>query len=178
MNLPCIPISKRQVNDMGRAALIGLFFFIFLLESSFLPVFFNGIWQMDLWLALIGVSVLVLPRRYSVWFSVIGGISRDLITGNFFGLHLISYLAVAFLLTAFMKEKYNRHWYVSVAVVTIGTILSSLLSAMVLYAGYKVFPGFVYALSVMLPMIVLNAAGAIIFHHLLWSIRYEGEPRW
>lgn len=163
---------------MRRVTFIALSFVIFLLEASFLPVFCGGVWQVDLWLILIGVSALVLERRYPILFSIIGGISQDLITGNFFGLHLISYLAVALLLTAFIKEKYNRHWYVSVATVTIGTLLSSLISALVSYAGYKVFPGFTYALSITAPMILLNAAGAVIFHNLLWSIRYEGEPRW
>lgn len=163
---------------MRRISMTAISLIVFLLEASFLPFLCNGAWQPDLWLILIGVSALVFERRYAILFSILGGISQDLITGSFFGIHLVPYLVVSFLITSFVKEKYNRHWYVSVAVVMLGTAVFSLLSLLVLYAGYGILPSFLYVLSVAAPLILLNAAGAIIFHNLLWSMRYEGESRW
>lgn len=106
---------------MSRLTWAGLFAGLFLIQSAVLPFLFSGRWMPDLWFCAIIISVLAFNRKTALAFAVAGGIAQDIVTGNLFGLHLFPYLALALLTAAFMRERYNRRWLVSVASVAVGT---------------------------------------------------------
>ena len=81
---------------MSAYSLLLLSGVIFLLQSSFLPFLFNGIMQRDLWLTVIALSSLVVDRKTAILLAAIGGLLQDVVTSNFFGLHLLPYLGIIF----------------------------------------------------------------------------------
>lgn len=100
---------------MSAYSLLLLSGVIFLLQSSFLPFLFNGIMQPDLWLTVIALSSLVVDRKTAILLAAIGGLLQDVVTSNFFGLHLLPYLGITLLFLKFGRDRYNKHWHISLS---------------------------------------------------------------
>lgn len=151
---------------------------LFLLQSSVLPFLLNGLWEPDLWLTAVVISVLVFGRKTALALAVAGGLLQDIVTGNFFGLHLFPYLVVTLLTAFFMRERYNRKWLVSVLTVAAGSAACILcVWLVILLSGGRVQPA-AYLMHYGLPQILMNCAAAVVLHHVLWNMKHEWEPRW
>lgn len=163
---------------MSRLTWAGLFAGLFLIQSAVLPFLFSGRWMPDLWFCAIIISVLAFNRKTALAFAVAGGIAQDIVTGNLFGLHLFPYLALALLTAAFMRERYNRRWLVSVASVAVGTAVYLLfVCAVTALSGGRI--SFLrYLLYSGIPQILANTAAAAVMHPVLWDMKQEWKPRW
>ncbi len=163
---------------MSRLEWTALCLGLFLVQGSVMPLLLNGLWQPDLWLVTVIIAVLAYDRKTALSFAVVGGIAQDIVTGNFFGLHLFPYLMAALLTAFFMRERYNRKWLVSVLSAAAGTaVYLVFVGAVVTLAGGRVeIPA--YALHSALPQIAANVAAAVFLHPLLWNMKREWEPRW
>jgi len=117
---------------------------LFILQSSVLPFFFNGTSQPDLFLVALSVLALVLDVRYVLMLAAVFGILQDVVIGNFFGLHLLPYLVVAWTFSKLTKEKFNRHWYVSLSAAAAGSVVFLVLSLLVSAAGGSALPKGMY----------------------------------
>lgn len=108
---------------MSTYSLVLLSCIIFLLQSSFLPFLFNGIMQPDLWLTVIALAAVIVDRKSAFILAGVGGFLQDIVTSNFFGLHLLPYLVITLLFVKFGRHRYNKHWYVSLLSVLLASVI-------------------------------------------------------
>lgn len=163
---------------MAGYNLVILTFSIFLFQSSFIPFFFNGIFQPDLFLVIVTLSAIMLDRRSALILSFTGGFLQDIVIGNMFGLHLLPYLVIVLFLLDFGRKRYNRHWYVSIAVVLISTIVYFIISGLIMrLSGIHSISlySYLYAVPVTAAM---NGCCALIFHNLMRVFKKEEENLW
>lgn len=163
---------------MNKELLIGLCIFFSILQGSVIPFFFDGISQPDLWLVFIIISAMVFPVKYAYVLSIVGGLVQDLIIGNFFGLHLLAYIVITFILVEFVKGKYNRNWYVSVISVIVGSLAFMGISTLIMWIAGVPLVSFLYLLYIGVPFIGYNAVCVFLLHRPLWYFKIEGESRW
>ena len=117
---------------MSAYSLLLLSGVIFLLQSSFLPFIFNGVTQPDLWLTVIVLASLVVDKKSALLLAAIGGLLQDVVTSNFFGLHLLPYLGITLLFLKFGRDRYNRHWYVSLFAVLLASVIYVIISSVIM----------------------------------------------
>ncbi len=163
---------------MNKTLVASLSFILFLVQSSILPFFFNGISQPDIWLVSIIIAALIFKLPFVLSLTVIGGLVQDLVISNFFGMHFFPYLIIAYGAAKYGKERYNRHWYVSVAAVIAGSIIYLLLTMIILVLGNIKIESPIYLLQTGLPFVAYNAAASLFLHRILWGLNFEREPRW
>lgn len=151
---------------------------IFLLQASFLPFFFDGITQPDLWLTVVALGTLVYDKKTALLLALIGGFLQDIIISNFFGLHLLPYLAISMLFLYLGKERYNRHWYISLLAVLIASFLYVLISSVIMWWAGSHYPPMAYFLYLGIPFIGMNGVASLFLHSPMWRMKREGEPQW
>lgn len=150
----------------------------FLLSGSVLPVLLPEEAMPDIWLVSIIIAVLAFDRKTVLALAGVGGVLADVVTGNFFGLHLFPYLVTAGLALCAVREKYNRKWLVSLLAVMAGTLVCMLVFFLVIHLGMGHAKPFYYFFYRGLPQFVSNAAAALVMHCVLWNMKREWEPRW
>lgn len=150
----------------------------FLLMGSILPILLPEQAMPDIWLVSIIIAVLAFDRKTVLALAVTGGFLADVVTGNFFGLHLFPYLVTAGLALFAVREKYNRKWLVSLLAVMAGTLVCMTAFFIVIHLGMGHAKPFYYLIYRGLPQFISNAAAAIIMHRVLWNMKREWEPRW
>ncbi len=150
----------------------------FLVQASFLPFFFDGITQPDVWLTLIALSTLVYDKKTALTLAMVGGLVQDIVISNFFGLHLLPYLVITVLFLELGRERYNRHWYISLLAVGIASLLYVLLSSLIMWWAGRQYPPILYFLYLGLPFIGMNGVCTLFLHPLMWGMKREGEPQW
>ena len=163
---------------MSAYSLLLLSGVIFLLQSSFLPFLFNGIMQPDLWLTVIALSSLVVDRKTAILLAAIGGLLQDVVTSNFFGLHLLPYLGITLLFLKFGRDRYNKHWYISLLAVLLASVIYVVVSSIIMgWAGSR-YPSLFYFVYLGIPLVLMNGGCALALHPLIWMLKREEEPRW
>ncbi len=163
---------------MSAYGLAALAFLVFLLQSSVIPFLFDGLVAPDLWLVVIVLSTLIFDKRTAMSLAVIGGLLQDIVIGNLFGLHLMPYLAIAALYLALGKERYNKHWYISLIAIALASVLFLALSAFVMWCAQSRHLAVTYIFYMGFPFILVNAATMLLCHHPLWAMKKEGKTRW
>lgn len=150
----------------------------FLIQGSVLPILMNGVWQPDLWLVAVIIAVLAFDKKTALSLAVVGGLAQDIVTGNFFGMHLFPYIMVTFLIMAAVRERYNRQWFLSVVSVMAGTLVYIALLWVVVHIGGDVVQPVHYVFYDGIPQVFMNGAAAVFLHNVLWNMKHEWEPRW
>lgn len=72
-------------------------FVVFLLQSTVLPFIFNGVSQPNLIFVFVVLAALRHGQRFGIGTALLGGFCQDVVIGNFFGVHILPYLVLAFL---------------------------------------------------------------------------------
>lgn len=150
----------------------------FLLAGSVLPMLLPENALPDLWLVSVVIAVLAFDKKTVLALAVTGGVLSDVVTGNFFGLHLFPYLATAALTSLAVREKYNRKWLVSLLAVLAGTLFAMLFFFLIVHLSMGHAKPFYYFIYRGLPQFLANGAAALILHRVLWNMKREWEPRW
>lgn len=154
-------------------ACAGLFF----IQSSFLPYFLPD-HLFDLWLVVVAMGALIIRPKDAFLLAAAGGFIQDIAAGNFFGIHLVPYLLITFIYVKLGKEKYNKHWYISLIAVVIASVFAFLMEGMILYlSGISIFLTF-SVLERIFSFILWNGIFALLIHNVLWAVNREGEPHW
>lgn len=150
---------------------------LFFLQGSFLPSLLFGKWQPDIFLTVLIIFSLIFEKKEIFAFAVVFGLIQDLIIGNFFGLHIFPYVIISWFIVQFIKEKYNKHWYVSFISVLIGSFVYFLMSSFIVWqSGYNYLTDYYLVLGV--PFVLCNGLIALFLHKLLWKFKQEKEIRW
>lgn len=163
---------------MSNLSLVVLSVVVFFLQSSFLPFLFDGITQPDVWLVVIALATLVFEKRTCLILAMAGGLLQDIVISNFFGLHLLPYLAIALLFLELGRERYNRHWYISLLAVLIASAIYVVLSSLIMWWAGSHYPPISYFLYLGLPFIGMNGICSLFLHRIVWGMKREGEPQW
>ena len=163
---------------MSAYALVGLSFLLFFAQSSFIPFFFDGLVQPDIWLVVIVLSTLIFDNQTALALAIIGGLLQDIVIGNLFGLHLLPYLVIASLYLILGKERYNKHWYISLIAILLASTLYLLFSAAVMLCARGQYLAMSYIYYIGIPFTLLNAVGTLFFHNPLWAMKRERKTRW
>lgn len=151
---------------------------LFILQASVIPFLFNGIFAPDLWLVFITLAAFILDRNSTIMMALVGGLLQDIVIGNLFGLHVLPYLCISILFIKYVREKYNKHWYLSSFAVIVSSLLYIVLSRIILIWAGVPLESLKSILYLGVPFALWNGLVAVIFHHILWAMRIEGEPRW
>ena len=163
---------------MSTLSLVVLSVVVFLLQASLLPFLFNGISQPDVWLVVIALVTLVFGKRTCLILAMVGGLLQDIVIGNLFGLHLLPYLAITLLFLELGRERYNRHWYISLLAVLIASAIYMVLSSFIMWWAGSHFPPISYFLYLGLPFLFMNGICSLFLHRIIWGMKREGEPQW
>lgn len=163
---------------MSTGSIVLFSVILFLFQSSLLPFFFNGINQPDIWLTAIALAALIMDRKSAMILAVIGGFLQDIVIGNFFGLHLLPYLLITFLLINTGKHRYNKHWCMSLLAVILSSAVYLVISGMIMGWAGGHYPSSAYLIYLGIPMILMNGGCSLILHHIMWMLKHEEEPRW
>lgn len=163
---------------MSRFSFVCFSAITFLIQGSVLPIFLNGLWQPDLWLTSIIISVLVFNKRTALLLAIIGGLIQDIVIGNFFGLHIFPYLMITLTTMWVVRAKYNRQWLISVLSVMAGTIVHIAFLWMVVHVGGDTVQPLYYFFYDGIPQVMMNATAALVLHQVLWKMKREWEPKW
>lgn len=166
------------MSTLSALSMTVLSIIIYLLQASLLPFLFDGITQPDLWLTVIALSTLVYDRKTALILAMIGGLLQDIVISNFFGLHLLPYLAITLLFLELGRERYNRHWYISLLAVWIASLIYVVLSSLIMWWAGSHYPPVSYFLYLGLPFTVMNGVAALFLHPVMWGMKREGEPQW
>lgn len=151
---------------------------LFLLQASVLPLVFTGKWQPDLWLICLVLSALIYDRRTIFIIAVVGGFIQDVVIGNFFGLHLFPYLALALIGSVMEQERYNKDWKLSVVATAIGSCIFLLAAGAVVLASGGRPQITAYLIHMGIPFILVNGGTALPMHYVMWKMHREKEPQW
>lgn len=163
---------------MDRYLLLSVSFILFLLQSAVFPFLCGGVYQPDIWLVAVILSAMIFPFRTAFLLAVMGGFLQDLVISNFFGLHLFPYMIIAYGVAKWGQARYNRHWYISLLAVIIGSVFYVGLSALVLVAG-GIHPYYgSYFIYMGVPFVLYNAVCSMFLHYILGRLRVERESRW
>lgn len=150
---------------------------LFFIQGSVLPLLLLGSFQPDIYLTVLIIFSLILKPKNVVIYAIIFGMIQDLVIGNFFGLHLFPYVIISWFIVKFIKEKYNKHWYVSFVSVLIGSSVYFIMSSFIVWqSGFEYLLN--YYLKLGIPFILCNGLTAVILHKLLWKFRKDKEIHW
>lgn len=156
--------------------LIGII--TYLIQAQVFPLLFHNNWQPDLVLVWIVLLSLIKGRKTGLIVAGIGGIVRDVMIGDFFGLHLFPYLFVAYVAPALGSEIYEEQWYRSFFAALIATLMDGIMRYIMLFViGYQ-SNIFIYGLHFIWPCLWMNGLLALAVHHIIWQLKEEDDYFW
>ena len=147
-----------------------LFFAFFLLltlilQSTLVPlVAINGI-RPDLLLIIVVLSALLLGKETGACLGFFTGLLQDLVSGNIFGLNILSKLATGFLAGVMERKVFKENFFLPVLAVAVATAFNSLVMLLILYIfGFNIelLPALVNAFYIL----IYNAIVAIPIHQI------------
>lgn len=153
--------------------LIGII--TYLIQAQLFPVLFRTIWQPDIILVWVALLSVIRGRRFGMIAAIAGGLVRDIIIGNFFGLHLFPYMIVAYLAPVLGYEIYEEQWYRSFLAVAMATFVDGVIRyGMLQVAGFS-DNLFMYIWHYIWPCLWINSILAIAVHEIIWRFDEERE---
>ncbi|MGP1534917.1 MAG: rod shape-determining protein MreD [Dialister pneumosintes] len=153
-------------------------FCVFVIQWSIFPFLCSATWQPDLWLTLLILSALMYDKKEILIWSIFGGFIQDIISGSMIGTHLLLYTIIAFLFFKFVRQKFNRRWYISSLAVMIGTFIYTILLGLLITISGENFSLPMYIAFKSVPLMLSNSVSALFMYNLLWNMTVEGESQW
>ena len=146
---------------------------VFILQSTVIPLLFNGTTQPNL----IGLAVILTAlchgQRIGIIAALMGGIGQDVVIGNFFGIHLLPYLIIA-LVCSKIGRSIERNQYVLILLLALGaTELTLVLTCMVLWFSGQFIDSVVYLTYYTVPMLLYHVILALPVHFIISRLRRE-----
>ncbi|MCI1823463.1 MAG: rod shape-determining protein MreD [Megasphaera sp.] len=145
----------------------------FILQSSIFPFIFNGIYQPNIIFVLVVLIALHHGQRAGIIAALLGGFCQDVIIGNFFGLHLLPYLVIAFICSAMGRNVEREQWLLSLVIVLVATECCLLLTCGVLLMSGQFVKVMAYLFEYSVPMLVYHGILALPLDHFVWKLRRE-----
>ena len=93
---------------------------VIIIQSLVVPRWFPYSWAPHLLLDIALVVTILKGRSSGLLLAVVGGIVQDVMIGNYFGLHVVSYAAVSYALGSIHLTIYEEQWYASAGGIGLG----------------------------------------------------------
>lgn len=150
----------------------------YLLQAIVFPALFHKGWQPDLFLVWVILLTIQEGRRMGLLFAVVAGILRDVVLGNVFGLHILPYVAIVYLVSLVEYDSYREQWYRSVMIVAMATLIDGLLRMVMLSIGFSGVSVLTYIWYYIWPAFMTNSILAVLVHAILWKLSGKEEYVW
>ena len=163
---------------MTRLALVLCGFLIYFIQAQLLPAIFHTNWLPNLILTITVMVTLFKGRRMGIIVAVVGGIVQDVMIGNYFGLHVVSYAIVSYMLGSMQGTVYEEQWYATAWWTGIGAALVMALQIGLLWVVQEPIVMTTYIWNHGIPSIGIDALVGIVVHKLVWRWEEKDEYMW
>ena len=151
---------------------------VVLLQSSVVPRWFPYSWTPHLLLTIALVVTVLKGRSTGMTLAILGGIVQDVIIGNFFGLHVVSYALVAYILGSLQYTIYEEQWYATAWWTGLGAAVVMFVQLGLLWIVQEPVDILTYIWNHGIPSIGIDALLGIVVHKLLWRWEEKDEYLW
>ena len=163
---------------MKRCAWILMLIGVIIIQSLVVPRWFPYSWAPHLLLDIALVVTVLKGRSHGMMLAVVGGIVQDVIIGNYFGLHVVSYATVSYMLGAMQGTVYEEQWYASAGWTGLGVALVMVLQIGLLWIVQEPIVMTTYIWNHGIPSIGIDALVGIVVHKLVWRWEEKDEYMW
>ncbi|WP_301859135.1 rod shape-determining protein MreD [uncultured Megasphaera sp.] len=148
-------------------------FIVFILQSSVLPFIFDGISQPNLVFVFVVLTALHHGQRVGIIAALLGGFCQDVVIGNFFGIHLLPYLAIAVVCSYLGRDIDKDQWILTILIVLGATEAYLLATCAVLAAAGQFIHPAAYLFEFSITMLVYHGILTLPVDHIVWRLRRE-----
>jgi rod shape-determining protein MreD len=138
-----------------------------------LPFIFGEVTQPNLILVFVVLIALHMGQKMGITTALIGGFCQDVIIGNFFGVHLLPYLIIAFVCGAIGENIDRDQWFLTLLIVVVATEATLLLTFGLLWMAGQYVRFLPYILQYSIPMLVYHAIIALPIDRVVWHLRRD-----
>ena len=163
---------------MKRCAWILMLIGVIILQSLVVPRWFSYSWAPHLLLDIALVVTILKGRSHGMMLAVIGGIVQDVMIGNYFGLHVVSYVTVSYMLGSMQGTVYEEQWYSTTWWTGVGATLVMALQMGLLWIVQEPIVMTTYIWNHGIPSIGIDALVGIVVHKLVWRWEEKDEYMW
>ncbi len=163
---------------MKRCAWTLMLLGVIIIQSLVVPRWFPYSWAPHLLLDIALVVTVLKGRSHGMMLAVVGGIVQDVIIGNYFGLHVVSYATVSYMLGAMQGTVYEEQWYASAGWTGLGVALVMVLQIGLLWIVQEPIVMTTYIWNHGIPSIGIDALVGIVVHKLVWRWEEKDEYMW
>ena len=163
---------------MKRCAWTLMLLGVIIIQSLLVPRWFPYSWAPHLLLDIALVVTVLKGRSHGMMLAVVGGIVQDVIIGNYFGLHVVSYATVSYMLGAMQGTVYEEQWYASAGWTGLGVALVMVLQIGLLWIVQEPIVMTTYIWNHGIPSIGIDALVGIVVHKLVWRWEEKDEYMW
>ena len=163
---------------MKRCAWTLMLLGVIIIQSLVVPRWFPYSWAPHLLLDIALVVTVLKGRSHGMMLAVVGGIVQDVIIGNYFGLHVVSYATVSYMLGAMQGTVYEEQWYASAGWTGLGVALVMVLQIGLLWIVQEPIVMTTYVWNHGIPSIGIDALVGIVVHKLVWRWEEKDEYMW
>ncbi len=163
---------------MKRFALTLLMICVVIIQSLVVPRWFAPAWAPHILMDIAIVVAILKGRPTGMLLAIIGGIVQDVLIGNYFGLHVVSYAVVTNMLGAINHTIYEEQWYASAWWTGLGASLAMLAQVGLLWVVQEPVILYTYVWNHGIPSIGVDACIGLVIHHVLWRWEEKDEYMW
>ena len=153
---------------MKRCAWTLMLLGIIIIQSLVVPRWFPYSWAPHLLLDIALVVTVLKGRSHGMILAVVGGIVQDVMIGNYFGLHVVSYVTVSYMLGSMQGTVYEEQWYATTWWTGVGATLVMALQMGLLWIVQEPIVMTTYIWNHGIPSIGIDALVGIVVHNLVW----------
>ena len=163
---------------MKRCAWTLMLLGIIIIQSLVVPRWFPYSWAPHLLLDIALVVTVLKGRSHGMILAVVGGIVQDVMIGNYFGLHVVSYVTVSYMLGSMQGTVYEEQWYATTWWTGVGAALVMALQIGLLWIVQEPIVMTTYIWNHGIPSIGIDALVGIVVHKLVWRWEEKDEYMW
>lgn len=148
-------------------------FLIFIVQSAILPFIFNGVSQPNLIFVFVILMALHHGQRVGIVTALVGGFCQDVVIGNFFGVHLLPYLALA-IVCSYLGRDIEKDRFILTLLIVLGATEANLLVTGGLLALSGQYINIIsYVLEFSIPMLIYHAVLTVLIDSAVWKLRRD-----
>lgn len=163
---------------MRTVAYVLLAIITFMLQGIIIPYLWPTTWQPNLILTWIIVLTMLQDQRIGMMVAVMGGLVHDILLSNFFGLHLLPYVAVCYIFSLSTYKIYEEQWYATFFAVVLGTLLDAIIRIIWLLAVHADIHIGAYLYHLVLGPMFVNGLMGIVLHNMIWNLKERETYMW
>lgn len=155
----------KQVGVLALSVLVLL-----LLQATVLPQLFSAAVKPDLLLIFTVSCGLLCGREKAVGIGFFSGLLQDLASGNIFGLHTLSKMAIGYLAGLAEQKVFKEHIILPMAAMLVASLLNSaLMLSLMTFLGYHI--GWSAAMAgEILPSLLYNVLFSVPVHQTVYRL--------